>query len=157
MSKRSAHRQSKNKHLSHTFASRLNWTQDHHEPARREDLPARDGQRCRDSQKSSRAARLGVLLGMGKSDAHTVCQRPSSRDRRRQFCPYVQRAWITLEERGIPYQYKEVNPYKKENHFLGTLHVLVRLVPIVQQHPQTSIPRDLSQQSSTKARPCTSR
>ena len=37
----------------------------------------------------------------------------------RQFCPYVQRAWITLEERGIPYQYKEVNPYKKEKHFLG--------------------------------------
>jgi len=34
------------------------------------------------------------------------------------FCPYVQRTWITLEERGIPYQYKEVNPYKKEKHFL---------------------------------------
>ncbi|RDB24896.1 putative glutathione S-transferase [Hypsizygus marmoreus] len=34
------------------------------------------------------------------------------------FCPYVQRAWITLEEKEIPYQYKEVNPYKKEKHFL---------------------------------------
>ncbi|GJE91384.1 glutathione S-transferase family protein [Phanerochaete sordida] len=34
------------------------------------------------------------------------------------FCPFVQRTWITLEERGIPYQYKEVNPYKKEKHFL---------------------------------------
>ncbi|RPD57744.1 glutathione S-transferase C-terminal-like protein [Lentinus tigrinus ALCF2SS1-7] len=34
------------------------------------------------------------------------------------FCPYVQRSWITLEEKGIPYQYKEVNPYKKEKHFL---------------------------------------
>ncbi|KAI0645231.1 glutathione S-transferase C-terminal-like protein [Trametes meyenii] len=34
------------------------------------------------------------------------------------FCPYVQRSWIALEERGIPYQYKEVNPYKKEKHFL---------------------------------------
>ncbi|KAH8113513.1 glutathione-S-transferase [Phellopilus nigrolimitatus] len=34
------------------------------------------------------------------------------------FCPFVQRVWITLEERGIPYQYKEVNPYKKEKHFL---------------------------------------
>ncbi|THH30883.1 hypothetical protein EUX98_g3328 [Antrodiella citrinella] len=34
------------------------------------------------------------------------------------FCPYVQRTWITLEERGIPYQYKEVNPYHKEKHFL---------------------------------------
>lgn len=30
------------------------------------------------------------------------------------FCPFVQRAWITLEEKGVPYQYKEVNPYKKE-------------------------------------------
>jgi len=35
------------------------------------------------------------------------------------FCPFVQRSWITLEERGIPYQYKEVNPYKKEPHFLA--------------------------------------
>ncbi|PFH52169.1 hypothetical protein AMATHDRAFT_74450 [Amanita thiersii Skay4041] len=34
------------------------------------------------------------------------------------FCPFVQRGWITLEERKIPYQYKEVNPYKKEPHFL---------------------------------------
>ncbi|GJE91373.1 glutathione S-transferase family protein [Phanerochaete sordida] len=34
------------------------------------------------------------------------------------FCPYVQRTWIALEERGIPYQYVEVNPYKKEKHFL---------------------------------------
>ncbi|KAF8650220.1 hypothetical protein AX16_005335 [Volvariella volvacea WC 439] len=35
------------------------------------------------------------------------------------FCPFVQRVWITLEEKGIPYQYKEVNPYKKEPHFLA--------------------------------------
>lgn len=34
------------------------------------------------------------------------------------FCPYVQRTWIALEERNIPYQYVEVNPYKKEKHFL---------------------------------------
>ncbi|KAI0079303.1 glutathione-S-transferase [Panus rudis PR-1116 ss-1] len=34
------------------------------------------------------------------------------------FCPFVQRTWIALEERGIPYQYKEINPYKKEKHFL---------------------------------------
>ncbi|KAI0692087.1 glutathione-S-transferase [Cytidiella melzeri] len=34
------------------------------------------------------------------------------------FCPFVQRTWVTLEEKGIPYQYKEVNPYKKEKHFL---------------------------------------
>ncbi|KIM40343.1 hypothetical protein M413DRAFT_414003 [Hebeloma cylindrosporum] len=35
------------------------------------------------------------------------------------FCPFVQRAWISLEEKRIPYQYKEVNPYKKEPHFLA--------------------------------------
>ncbi|KAI6119017.1 glutathione S-transferase [Pisolithus croceorrhizus] len=34
------------------------------------------------------------------------------------FCPFNQRVWIALEEKGIPYQYKEVNPYKKEEHFL---------------------------------------
>jgi len=32
----------------------------------------------------------------------------------RWFCPFVQRAWIALEEGKVPYQYKEVNPYKKE-------------------------------------------
>lgn len=31
----------------------------------------------------------------------------------------MQRTWIALEERNIPYQYKEVNPYKKEPHFLA--------------------------------------
>lgn len=35
------------------------------------------------------------------------------------FCPFVQRTWIALEERGVPYQYNEVNPYKKEPHFLA--------------------------------------
>ncbi|GAA5980436.1 hypothetical protein JCM10908_001654 [Rhodotorula pacifica] len=34
------------------------------------------------------------------------------------FCPFVQRVWLALEEKGIEYQYKEVNPYKKEPHFL---------------------------------------
>ncbi|KAH9942184.1 glutathione-S-transferase [Epithele typhae] len=35
------------------------------------------------------------------------------------WCPYAQRVWITLEERGIPYQYKEVNPYEREPHFMA--------------------------------------
>ncbi|KOS23304.1 Glutathione S-transferase omega-1 [Escovopsis weberi] len=46
------------------------------------------------------------------------------------FCPFVQRSWITLEEKKIPYQYLEVNPYKKEPDFLrlnsrGLVPVLV--------------------------------
>ncbi|EHK18187.1 uncharacterized protein TRIVIDRAFT_159155 [Trichoderma virens Gv29-8] len=34
------------------------------------------------------------------------------------FCPFTQRSWVVLEELGIPYQYKEVNPYLKEASFL---------------------------------------
>ena len=34
------------------------------------------------------------------------------------FCPFVQRVWILLTEKSIPYQYIEINPYKKEQHFL---------------------------------------
>jgi len=28
------------------------------------------------------------------------------------FCPYAQRAWIALEEKGVEYQYVEINPYE---------------------------------------------
>ncbi|KAM5460205.1 putative glutathione transferase [Microsporum ferrugineum] len=41
------------------------------------------------------------------------------------FCPtpdrssYVQRVWIVLEEKNIPYQYIEVNPYKKPASLLS--------------------------------------
>ncbi|KAI1288973.1 putative glutathione S-transferase [Xylaria venustula] len=34
------------------------------------------------------------------------------------FCPFVQRTWVTLEEKGIPYQYIEVNPYNKRPELL---------------------------------------
>lgn len=35
------------------------------------------------------------------------------------FCPFVQRSWITLVEKGIPHQYIEINPYNKEAGFLA--------------------------------------
>ena len=35
------------------------------------------------------------------------------------FCPFVQRAWIVLEEKQIPYQYIEVNPYHKPESLLS--------------------------------------
>ncbi|KAK7911160.1 Glutathione S-transferase omega-1 [Apiospora marii] len=35
------------------------------------------------------------------------------------FCPFVQRSWIVLEEKKIPYEYREINPYKKEAEFLA--------------------------------------
>lgn len=35
------------------------------------------------------------------------------------FCPFVQRVWIVLEEKKIPYQYIEVNPYHKPESLLS--------------------------------------
>ena len=35
------------------------------------------------------------------------------------FCPFVQRVWIVLEEKEIPYQYVEVNPYHKPESLLS--------------------------------------
>ncbi|EEH20990.2 hypothetical protein PABG_03221 [Paracoccidioides brasiliensis Pb03] len=34
------------------------------------------------------------------------------------FCPFVQRVWIALEVKGIPYQYIEIDPYKKPDSLL---------------------------------------
>lgn len=34
------------------------------------------------------------------------------------FCPFVQRTWITLNEKKIDYQYIEINPYHKDPDFL---------------------------------------
>ncbi|PHH82580.1 hypothetical protein CDD82_5505 [Ophiocordyceps australis] len=34
------------------------------------------------------------------------------------FCPFVQRAWITLCEKKIAHQYIDMNPYRKQDEFL---------------------------------------
>ncbi len=34
------------------------------------------------------------------------------------FCPFVQRTWVALEEKELSYEYREVNPYKKDKEFL---------------------------------------
>ncbi|KAL4982914.1 hypothetical protein BDW68DRAFT_191777 [Aspergillus falconensis] len=34
------------------------------------------------------------------------------------FCPFVQRVWIALELKGLPYQYIEIDPYKKPKSLL---------------------------------------
>ncbi|KAJ6127397.1 hypothetical protein N7523_003009 [Penicillium sp. IBT 18751x] len=35
------------------------------------------------------------------------------------FCPFVQRVWLALEEKQIPYEYIEVNPYNKPKSLLS--------------------------------------
>jgi len=34
------------------------------------------------------------------------------------FCPFVQRVWISLEAKQLPYQYIELDPYKKPDWYL---------------------------------------
>ncbi|KAF2182188.1 hypothetical protein K469DRAFT_586915 [Zopfia rhizophila CBS 207.26] len=52
------------------------------------------------------------------------------------FCPFVQRVWIALEFKGIPYQYIEVDPYKKPQ---SLLEINPRgLVPAIRHGPTWS-------------------
>lgn len=51
----------------------------------------------------------------------TVSQHTESQDLKLYsgwFCPFVQRAWLVLEEKKIPYEYIEVNPYHKPDSLL---------------------------------------
>ncbi|KAK9805012.1 hypothetical protein WJX73_001260 [Symbiochloris irregularis] len=55
--------------------------------------------------------------------AHTTCQRHQQEAELvlngSWFCPFVQRTWIVLEEKKLPYQWNEVNPYKKDPAYLA--------------------------------------
>ncbi|RAH78480.1 glutathione S-transferase [Aspergillus japonicus CBS 114.51] len=56
------------------------------------------------------------------------------------FCPFVQRVWLALEEKQIPYQYIEVNPYHKAPSFLAL-------------NPRGLVPTITSPDESGSARP----
>lgn len=43
------------------------------------------------------------MLGKAPRDVQLYCS---------WFCPFAQRAWIAVEEKGVDYQYCEVNPYE---------------------------------------------
>lgn len=79
------------------------------------------------------------------------------------FCPFVQRAWITLCEKQIPHQYIEINPYKKAPEFLalnprGLVPTLAVPVPVpvsVSGSGSDPIPTgtDSEQEQGTKQKP----
>ncbi|UJR19995.1 hypothetical protein I4U23_023129 [Adineta vaga] len=50
------------------------------------------------------------------------------------FCPFVQRTWLVLEEKELQYEYREVNPYKKDKEFLDINPL--GLVPAIVYHGQ---------------------
>ncbi|PVH81029.1 glutathione S-transferase [Cadophora sp. DSE1049] len=56
------------------------------------------------------------------------------------FCPFTQRSWITLEEKSLKYQYREVNPYDKPAELLGISPK--GLVPILQNTTTNTITTD---------------
>jgi len=33
------------------------------------------------------------------------------------YCPFTHRGWITLEEKGIPYEYREINIYHRDENY----------------------------------------
>ncbi|PWY78460.1 glutathione S-transferase [Aspergillus sclerotioniger CBS 115572] len=58
------------------------------------------------------------------------------------FCPFVQRVWLALEEKQIPYQYIEVNPYHKQPSFLA-LNPRGLVPTIAVPDPSTNISKPL--------------
>ncbi|KAF1974993.1 hypothetical protein BU23DRAFT_552831 [Bimuria novae-zelandiae CBS 107.79] len=59
------------------------------------------------------------------------------------FCPFVQRVWISLEHKILPYQYIEVDPYKKPQSLLEVnprgLVPAIRHGPVWSMHESTVI------------------
>lgn len=49
------------------------------------------------------------------------------------YCPFTHRGWITLEEKQIPYQYHEINIYKRDEHYQHFLDINPKgLVPALE-------------------------
>ncbi|GJE91431.1 glutathione S-transferase family protein [Phanerochaete sordida] len=51
------------------------------------------------------------------------------------YCPFTHRGWITLEEKNIPYQYREINIYKHDENYDHFLEINPKgLVPALEYH-----------------------
>ncbi|KAH7414140.1 glutathione S-transferase [Phaeosphaeria sp. MPI-PUGE-AT-0046c] len=69
------------------------------------------------------------------------------------FCPFVQRVWISLEHKRLPYQYIEVDPYRKPQSLLDVnprgLVPAIRHGPSWSTHESTVIMEYLEDMSSS--------
>jgi glutathione S-transferase len=60
------------------------------------------------------------------------------------YCPFAQRAWLALEQKGIKFEYTEVDPYDKTDGWLKVSRGAA-MVPVVvedDQHAEKSIVQD---------------
>lgn len=62
--------------------------------------------------KSESPPQIRNISGETTIKAHSSNQSASLKFYSSWFCPYAQRVWIALEEKGIDYQYIEINPYE---------------------------------------------
>lgn len=72
------------------------------------------------------------------------------------FCPFVQRSWITLNEKKTDYQYIEINPYHKDPEFLklnprGLVPTLA--VPVPAPRSDDHVTNGTSQAKQRKLKP----
>ena len=62
--------------------------------------------------KSESPSKSKIISGESTIKARSSNQNASLKFYSSWFCPYAQRVWIALEEKGIDYQYIEINPYE---------------------------------------------